>query len=172
MANETPLRPPPLHGKCHLKFPFWFFAHLPKEWSRSQCFPLERLGSPGWNPSLFRSCSSSWPLGQVTITSLSCSVLNKTTVLFPLQTPSLCGLPSHGGFFLFWSSRKSSRLSESNGICPCRWDSPLSKSSGSDILKMFKNCVFLQENSLLQQTLHSCILSLPSFSQPISGLQQ
>ena len=30
MALETPLRPPPLHGKCHLKFPFWFFAPLPK----------------------------------------------------------------------------------------------------------------------------------------------
>ena len=29
MANETPSRPPPLHGKCHLKFPFWFSAHLP-----------------------------------------------------------------------------------------------------------------------------------------------
>ena len=29
MANEPPLRPPPLHGKCHLKFPFWFFEHLP-----------------------------------------------------------------------------------------------------------------------------------------------
>ena len=25
-----PLRPPPLHGKCHLKFPFWLFAHFPK----------------------------------------------------------------------------------------------------------------------------------------------
>ena len=30
MANETPSRPPsPLHGKCHLKFPFWFFAPFP-----------------------------------------------------------------------------------------------------------------------------------------------
>ena len=29
MANETPSRPPPLHGKCHLKFPFWFSAYLP-----------------------------------------------------------------------------------------------------------------------------------------------
>ena len=28
MANETPSRPP-LHGKCHLKFPFWFFAPFP-----------------------------------------------------------------------------------------------------------------------------------------------
>ena len=30
MANETPSRPPPLHGKCHLKFPFWFSAPFPK----------------------------------------------------------------------------------------------------------------------------------------------
>ena len=29
MANETPPRPPPLHGKCHLKFPFWLFDYLP-----------------------------------------------------------------------------------------------------------------------------------------------
>ena len=29
MANETPSRPPPFHGKCHLKFPFWLFAHFP-----------------------------------------------------------------------------------------------------------------------------------------------
>ena len=29
MANETPSRPPPLHGKCHLKFPFWLFDYFP-----------------------------------------------------------------------------------------------------------------------------------------------
>ena len=29
MANETPSRPPPLHGKFHLKFPFWFSAPFP-----------------------------------------------------------------------------------------------------------------------------------------------
>ena len=29
MANETPSRPPPPPGKCHLKFPFWLFAHFP-----------------------------------------------------------------------------------------------------------------------------------------------
>ena len=113
-----------------------------KEWSRSQCFPLECLGSPSWNPSLFPSCSSSWSLGQVATSSFCCSILNKTTILLPHQTPSLCGLPSDGGSLLFWSSCKSSRLSQSNGICPCRWDSPLSKSSGSDILKIFKICVF------------------------------
>ena len=28
VAPETPSRPP-LHGKCHLKFPFWFFDYLP-----------------------------------------------------------------------------------------------------------------------------------------------
>ena len=35
VALETPSRPPPpLHGKCHLKFPFWFFAPLPyRLWS-------------------------------------------------------------------------------------------------------------------------------------------
>ena len=33
MANETPSRPPPLHGKCHLKFPFWFFAPFPNIYS-------------------------------------------------------------------------------------------------------------------------------------------
>ena len=29
MALETPSRPPPPHGKCHLKFPFWFFETFP-----------------------------------------------------------------------------------------------------------------------------------------------
>ena len=30
MALETPSRPtPPLHGKCHLKFPFWLFDSFP-----------------------------------------------------------------------------------------------------------------------------------------------
>ena len=29
VALETPPRPPPLHGKCHLKFPFWFFESVP-----------------------------------------------------------------------------------------------------------------------------------------------
>ena len=29
VALETPLRPPPLHGKCHHKFPFWFFDSVP-----------------------------------------------------------------------------------------------------------------------------------------------
>ena len=35
VALETPSRPPPLHGKYHLKFPFWFFEYLPKRcpWS-------------------------------------------------------------------------------------------------------------------------------------------
>ena len=125
-----------------LFFPFYHlsplsYCSLNKEWCRSECFPLKRLGSPSWNPSLFHSCSSSWSLGQVATTSFCCSILNKTH-----QTPSLCGLPSDGGSFLFRSSRKPSRLSQSNGICPCRWDSPLSKSSGSDILKIFKICVF------------------------------
>ena len=38
MALETPSRPPPLHGKCHLKFPFWFFDSVPyKEgWTRAE----------------------------------------------------------------------------------------------------------------------------------------
>ena len=29
VALETPSRPPPLHGKYHLKFPFWLSTHLP-----------------------------------------------------------------------------------------------------------------------------------------------
>ena len=29
VALETPSRPPPLYGKCHLKFPFWFFDSVP-----------------------------------------------------------------------------------------------------------------------------------------------
>ena len=29
-SPTCPVCPPPLHGKCHLKFPFWFSAHLPK----------------------------------------------------------------------------------------------------------------------------------------------
>ena len=39
MALETP----PLHGKCHLKFPFWFSAPLPKMDQRKKnkiCFDL------------------------------------------------------------------------------------------------------------------------------------
>ena len=27
--SRPPRDPPPLHGKCHLKFPFWLLAHLP-----------------------------------------------------------------------------------------------------------------------------------------------
>ena len=27
--SRHPRDPPPLHGKCHLKFPFWLLAHLP-----------------------------------------------------------------------------------------------------------------------------------------------
>ena len=29
MWHSRPPRDPPLHGKCHLKFPFWFFDYLP-----------------------------------------------------------------------------------------------------------------------------------------------
>ena len=29
VALKTPSRPPALHGKYHLKFPFWLFEHLP-----------------------------------------------------------------------------------------------------------------------------------------------
>ena len=29
VALETPSRPPPLHGKCHFKFPFWLLAIVP-----------------------------------------------------------------------------------------------------------------------------------------------
>ena len=29
VALETGLNLPPLHGKCHLKFPFWLFEPLP-----------------------------------------------------------------------------------------------------------------------------------------------
>ena len=35
MANETPSRPPPLHGKCHLKFPFWFSGYLPNHFNEN-----------------------------------------------------------------------------------------------------------------------------------------
>ena len=54
MANETPSRPPPpLHGKCHLKFPFWLLAHLPnlnydpkiQTWSQARC-DIWTSGSP------------------------------------------------------------------------------------------------------------------------------
>ena len=31
MALNPGLDPPPLHGKCHLKFPFWLFEPFPKE---------------------------------------------------------------------------------------------------------------------------------------------
>ena len=29
--SRPPRDPPPLHGKCHLKFPFWFFETFPKQ---------------------------------------------------------------------------------------------------------------------------------------------
>ena len=50
VALETPPRPPPLHGKCHLKFPFWLFEPLPKSFSmvfffatKSFLLPILRL---------------------------------------------------------------------------------------------------------------------------------
>ena len=47
MANETPSRPPPLHGKCHLKFPFWLFAHFPKRLCQSvSAIDIFNLGLP------------------------------------------------------------------------------------------------------------------------------
>ena len=47
MALETCLDPPLLHGKCHLKFPFWFSAHLPKRssWLPWQIPRLQRIQS-------------------------------------------------------------------------------------------------------------------------------
>ena len=61
MANETPSRPPPLHGKCHLKFPFWFSAHLPKQpswWDTNLLFGMKSIisdlhcaGILGWSNS-------------------------------------------------------------------------------------------------------------------------
>ena len=39
VALETPWRTPPLHGKCHLKFPFWFSAHLPYESTQALGIP-------------------------------------------------------------------------------------------------------------------------------------
>ena len=49
MANETPSRPPPLHGKCHLKFPFWFSGYLPNSKCHRQYIKHEKnIGSyPG-----------------------------------------------------------------------------------------------------------------------------
>ena len=37
--SRPPRDPPPLHGKCHLKFPFWFFDYLPKlpNWRTGMC---------------------------------------------------------------------------------------------------------------------------------------
>ena len=40
--SRPPRDPPPLHGKCHLKFPFWFSAHLPNRQRESvfiECSP-------------------------------------------------------------------------------------------------------------------------------------
>ena len=42
MALETGLDPPPLHGKCHLKFPFWFFEPFP------YCICLGGSACKGW----------------------------------------------------------------------------------------------------------------------------
>ena len=56
VALETPSRPPPpLHGKCHLKFPFWFSAHLPnkrcRSWGTRSLSPQASELGPGLCPS-------------------------------------------------------------------------------------------------------------------------
>ena len=46
VALETPSRPPPsLHGKCHLKFPFWFFDSVPSLdiWKRNIFLKLKLI---------------------------------------------------------------------------------------------------------------------------------
>ena len=51
--SRPPRDPPPLHGKCHLKFPFWFFAHLP--------YRFYRTTHISWTPKAFSNSASSRP---------------------------------------------------------------------------------------------------------------
>ena len=49
--------PPPLHGKIHLKFPFWLFAPLPNPHQRKgiQVRPLQKFIWWSWNPKKART---------------------------------------------------------------------------------------------------------------------
>ena len=46
-------RPPPLHGKCHLKFPFWLLAPLPNLFSRKY-YPYPVIAFPLQRPMIFK----------------------------------------------------------------------------------------------------------------------
>ena len=50
-------RPPPLHGKIHLKFPFWLFAPLlnPHQRKGIQVHPLQKFIWWSWNPKKART---------------------------------------------------------------------------------------------------------------------
>ena len=56
-------RPPPLHGKYHLKFPFWLLEPLPyyNSWTPLPCTWTEKvdIGQPCWTISLFSNHSTS-----------------------------------------------------------------------------------------------------------------
>ena len=54
-------RPPPLHGKNHLKFPFWFFEPFPKIAS----FELLMIKSRGWASSRWGSSGRSKKKGAI-----------------------------------------------------------------------------------------------------------
>ena len=50
--SRPPRDHPPLHGKCHLKFPFWLLAHLPNksifESSNNNLYPFYVTGRFHW----------------------------------------------------------------------------------------------------------------------------
>ena len=67
VALETPSRPPPLHGKNHLKFPFWSLEPFPKGLSFGHMFVISHyvFALPQWyirlkNNSDFLKLDNKW----------------------------------------------------------------------------------------------------------------
>ena len=55
---RPPRDPSPLHGKCHLKFPFWFSAHLPYKYRALAIFTSFQLRNSCRN--MWRNHPSPW----------------------------------------------------------------------------------------------------------------
>ena len=88
VALETGLNPTPLHGKCHLKFPFWFFEPLPyKQTINENAAILVNMGSPPLYPHPFHPSGSGLIHASVRKESISLAIIcfAKKTISFQHQ---------------------------------------------------------------------------------------
>ena len=60
VALKTLSRPPPIHGKYHLKFPFWLFAHLPKEYNNNPIRNIFYLNLKSNSPNKYINQNAKW----------------------------------------------------------------------------------------------------------------